>query len=63
MKGVSKLLPMEEVFGDGVAPCHVAPVGSVGIMLEEEMVFAFVEDESVGVVRPAEGRGEAKPRP
>ena len=63
MKGVSKLLPMEEVFGDGVAPSHVAPVGSVGIMLEEEMVFAFVEDESVGVVRPAEGGREAKPRP
>ncbi len=32
-------------------------------MLEEEVVFAFVEDESVGIVRPAEGGSKTCARP
>ena len=49
---VSELLPMDEITTDGVAPVHVAPIPSVRIVLEEQVVLAVVEDHAVRIVVP-----------
>lgn len=51
-QGVRQLLPVNQIFADGVAPGHVAPFGSEWVVLEEEMVLALEEDEAVRVVQP-----------
>ena len=53
-----QFLPMHEIAADGVAPAHVAPRVAEGVVLEEEVVFAFEVDEAVGIVGPVAGRGE-----
>ena len=45
-----KVLPMEHVVADGMAPTHVSPDVALGIVLIEEVVLALVKDESVGIV-------------
>src|ERR1700761_2690656 len=50
--GNGKLMPVEEVSADGVAPAHVSPLIAVGVVLKEEVVLALEEDEAVGIVRP-----------
>ena len=54
--GDGKLLPEDEVGGDGVAPAHVAPLIAGGVELEEEVILAVEKDGAVGVVDPV-GRG------
>src|SRR5215471_12336726 len=56
--GYGQLMPVEEVGADGMAPAHVAPLVSEGVVLEEEMVFAVIEDEAVGIVGPVARGGE-----
>ena len=56
--GGVELLPVEEVFADGVAPVHVSPFRAVGIILEVEVVLAVLVYHTVGVVHPSVGRGE-----
>ncbi len=43
---------MEQIGADCVAPAHVSPLVSEGVVLEEEVVFALEVDEAVWVVRP-----------
>ena len=50
---VSELVPMDEITTDGVAPVHVAPIPTVRIVLEEQVVLAVVEDHAVRIVVPA----------
>ncbi len=57
-----QFLPVQKVCADCVAPAHVTPGIAKGIVLIEEMVFAFEEDEAVGVVGPVSARGEVKLR-
>ena len=46
-----------------MSPGHVAPLVFKGIMLKEEVVFALVIDQAVGVVNPVLSRGKVKLRP
>ena len=56
-EGVRQFRPLEQVFADGMAPMHVAPIDAIRIVLEEHMIFGVVEDEAVRiVVPPAIGR-------
>ena len=56
--GGIELLPVEEVLADGVAPMHVAPLGTVGIVLEVEVILTVLVDHAVGVVHPTVGGRE-----
>lgn len=60
--GDGVLCPVEEVFGGGVSPVHVAPVPAVGVVLVKEVPFALVIDKAVGVVEPAAVRSEVESR-
>ena len=51
-KGVRQFRPMEQIFADGMAPMHIAPIDTVRVVLEEHMIFAIVEDEAVWIVVP-----------
>ena len=55
---VAQFLPVDHVFANSVSPVHIAPAPAVGIVLEKEVVFAAVENHSVGVVVPAAAGGE-----
>ena len=48
-----KVFPVDEVAADGVSPVHVAPLRSVGVVLEIQVIFAVFIDQTVGVVHPA----------
>ena len=61
-EGVWQLRPMEQVFADGMAPMHVAPIDTVRIVLEEHMIFAVVEDKAVWIVVPTAIRREMNQR-
>ena len=50
--GNRQLLPMEQIGADCVAPAHVSPLVSKGVVLEEEVILALEVDEAVWVVRP-----------
>src|SRR6202521_6128587 len=52
--------PMHHVRTDGVAPAHVSPHISLRVVLVEEMVFALVINEPVGIVHEILGRSEMK---
>jgi hypothetical protein len=56
--GDRQLVPMKQVGADGMAPAHVAPLISEGIVLKEEMVLALEVDEAIRVVRPVCGGRE-----
>ena len=43
---------MHQIGAHGVAPTHVTPDIAKGVVLKKQMVFAFKEDEAVGVVGP-----------
>ena len=45
-----KILPMHQVFADGVAPTHVSPDVALGIVLVEEVILTFVKDRPIRVV-------------
>ena len=51
--GGVEMIPVYEVAADGVAPVHVAPLRSVGVVLEVEMILPILVGESVGVVHPS----------
>ena len=63
IEGRGQLLPVDQVGADGVAPVHVAPVPAVGVVLVEEVIFARLPDQAVGVVEPAAPRREVELRP
>jgi hypothetical protein len=46
-----------------MTPGHVAPLDPERIVLEEEVVYAFIKDESVGIVRPVLRGREMELRP
>ena len=52
MEGVLELAPVDEIGADGVPPGQVAPDRVIGIVLEEQVVFAGEVDETVRVVDP-----------
>src|SRR6267142_6872292 len=54
------MAPMHHVRADRVAPAHVSPRISLRVVLVEEMVFALVINEPVGIVHEVLGRGEMK---
>src|SRR5207302_571827 len=41
-------------------PGNVAPFGAERIVLEKQVILAFVEDQAVGIVDPVFGGGEMK---
>ena len=49
-----QMFPVRQVATDGMSPTHVPPRIARGIVLVEEVVFAVVEDQSVGVVHPVD---------
>ena len=49
---VSELVPVDEIATDGMTPVHVAPIPTVRIVLEEQVVLAVVEDHPVRIVVP-----------
>ena len=49
---VSELVPMDEIATDSMTPVHVAPIPTVRIVLEEQVVLAVVEDHPVRIVVP-----------
>ena len=57
-EGGGQVLPVQQVAADGVAPVHGAPHRLIGVILVEQVVFAFVIREAVGVVHPADVRGQ-----
>ena len=59
---VAALAPVDEVAGDGMAPVHVAPGETGGVVLIIEVVDAVRIDEAVGVVCPAVASGEVRHR-
>ena len=54
---------MNQIRTHGVPPTHVAPFVAKGIVLIEEMVLAFVVDQSIGIIHPVLGWGEMELRP
>ena len=61
-EGDIEVLPVEEVGADGVPPTHVAPEIAEGVVLVEDVPFAVVIDEAVGVVGPVGLRSEVELR-
>ena len=53
--------PVQQVGARGVTPAHVAPVGALGVVLEEEVAEPVVEHQPVGVIHPVAWRGEVEP--
>jgi hypothetical protein len=45
-----------------VAPRHIAPENSRWIVLIEEVIFTFIEEQSIGIIHPVARRGEMKTR-
>lgn len=45
-----------------MAPRHIAPENSTGIMLKEEVIFTFIKEQAVGIIHPVLLRGEVKDR-
>ena len=54
---------MKEIAADRVAPAHVSPRISKRVVLKKQMVFAVVEDQSIGIVRPIALRRKVNLRP
>ena len=48
-----EVFPVDEVAADGVSPVHVAPLRSVGVVLEIQVIFAVFVNQTVSVVHPA----------
>ena len=46
------IAPPKHVVRDGVIPAHIAPDGSLGIVLKEHMVLACKVDRAIWVVHP-----------
>ena len=59
-KRVAELMPANEIGADCVAPGHVAPFGAERIVLEKQVILAFIKDQAVGIVDPVFGGGEMK---
>ena len=59
-QGGGQALPADEVFGLDVPPVHGAPLAGVGVVLVEQVVLPLVDGEAVGVVHPADGRGNVE---
>ena len=57
LDGVALEGPVHEVGRGGVAPCHVLPLRTVGVVLEVEVPDAVFIEHAVGVVHPSPGRG------
>src|SRR5574344_994933 len=53
-----EMFPMYEIFADCVSPVHIAPLASIGVILEVEMILTVFIDHAVGVVHPAIERSE-----
>ena len=52
------LSPVHEVGAHGVRPMHVLPFALKRVVLVEQMILAFIINESVGVVYPSASRRE-----
>ena len=67
-QALAEVFPVHEVFTDGVSPVHISPYPVVGIVLAEKVVECLsrnlrgVNNKTVGVVYPSEGRGEMHER-
>ena len=48
-----QIFPVYKIFTDSMSPVHVIPMSIVRIKLVENMIFSFVIDQSVGVIKPA----------
>ena len=60
--GFVQLLPAQQVPAHGVAPVHVAPLCTKGVVLEIQVVPLAVKKKAVGVVHPPSVRGEVNGR-
>ena len=56
-QGNRQLFPSGQIAADRVAPVHVAPVFAVGVVLVEQVPFARVADQPVGIAQPIGGSG------
>ena len=54
-QGHGQALPLDEVTGLHMTPVHGAPLHIIGMVLEKEVIFAFIRGEAVGIVDPADG--------
>ena len=52
MQGMWELLPVDEVSTDRMPPCHVAPINAEWVVLKEEMILAFIVNQTVRIVGP-----------
>ena len=52
------MLPIDQVFAPGMPPVQVAPFGAGRVELVKKVVFAIMEDGTVGVIHPVGWRGE-----
>ena len=49
---VGQFFPVDQIRAHGVAPGHVAPIPTVGIVLIEQVILAFVENQPIGIIQP-----------
>ena len=56
--GWIEVLPMNQVLAYGMAPVHVAPLASVWVILEIEMILTILIHHTVRVVHPTIERSE-----
>ena len=56
--GWVEMLPMNQVLAYGMAPVHVAPLASVWVILEVEMILTILIYHTVRVVHPTVERSE-----
>ena len=56
--GDGQLLPVDEISAYGMPSVHIGVVGTIGIVLEEELVTTLPVDDAVGVVHPVGGGEE-----
>src|SRR5262249_486249 len=60
---LADLFPMHQVAAHRVAPVHVSPIPTTGIVLKEEMIFAILVYQPVGVVQPPASGGKMESGP
>src|SRR5688572_32066913 len=58
IEGNGKMLPVDQVGADRMAPVHRPPDSIVRVMLVEQVIFIGVENESVWVIHPFFDRSE-----
>ena len=56
--GWVEMLPMNQVLAHSMSPVHIAPLTSVWVILEIEMILTIIIHHSVRVVHPTIERSE-----